>query len=141
MMKVTSGVVLVAMMLGQVGCAQLPKMSSSMPISIDSSPGGPRYTQDGHAIDVGDMGNQLAKEPLAASHVTTSRGLSIAAVLLAAAGGALIGWPLGQKIGGESKPTWALAGAGAGALVLSIPFTIGSVYSMDRAVDAHNQLP
>ncbi|MFS8066041.1 MAG: hypothetical protein ACMG6S_06690 [Byssovorax sp.] len=141
MTKMMSGVVLVAMTLGQIGCAAVPKMTGSLPIGIDRSPGGPRYTQNGHAIDVGDMGNQLEKEPLAKPHVSTSRALSVVAVLLCAAGGAMIGWPLGQKIGGESKPLWALAGVGAGTIALSIPFSIGSAFSMDSAVTAHNQFP
>ena len=141
MTKMMSGVVLVAMTLGQLGCAAAPKMATSLPISVDTSLGGPRYTQDGHAIDVGDMGNQLEKEPLAKPSVSTSRALRVVAVLLSAAGGAMVGWPLGQKIGGESRPLWALAGVGAGTIALSIPFTIGSVASMDSAVAAHNQLP
>ena len=137
-MKTMNGLVLAAIMLGQLGCASLPKMSSLSPIEIDTAPFGARYKQDGQGIDPADMLARLKEEPTAAPYVERSQNLRIVSLIFAAAGGALIGWPLGQSIGGDKKPTWALAGAGAGAIGLSIPFTIGAVWNMDRAVESHN---
>lgn len=53
------------------------------------------------------------------------------------AGGALIGWPIGSAIGG-GKPNWALAGIGAGLVVLSIPFSVGYTKHAKSAVRIYN---
>ncbi len=137
-MKTMNGLVLAAMMLGQMGCASLPKMSSLSPIEIDTLPFRARYKQDGQGIDVADMVAQLKEEPDAALYAARSQDMRIVSLIFAAVGGALIGWPLGQSIGGDKKPTWVLAGAGAGAIGLAIPFTIGSLWNIDRAVESHN---
>lgn len=137
-MKMMNGLILAAMTLGQLGCGTLPRMQSTSPIEIDTVPFGARYKQDGQGIDPVYMVKQLKQETKAAPYVERSEGLRIASLIFAAAGGVLIGWPIGQSIGGDRKPTWALAGVGAGAIGLSIPFTIGAVWNMDSAVEAHN---
>jgi hypothetical protein len=129
-----------ALALNAAGCGiYTKKMSVGSPIDLDSSPGGPRYLQDGAGIDAADMAEQLEKEPEAASDVAAAQAWRVASTVFAAAGGALIGWPLGQALGGERKPLWALAGAGAGAIVVSIPLSALAVYSMDNAVKSHNR--
>jgi hypothetical protein len=139
-MKSTNRVVAAVMMtLALSGCAGVPnKMATSLPIEIDTGFGTPRYLQDGKAIDGADMVEQLSKEPDAAHFVTRAKGLNAAATLFAVVGGALIGIPLGQKLGGNKDPLWALAGAGGACVALTIPLTIGSVSSMDSAVEVHN---
>ena len=138
-MKAMKGLV-VAAMLGQMGCgASLPKMQSGMPITLDTSFGTPRYQQDGHAINPSDMASKLDNEPDSAPYVKTSRALYVLGILAAAAGGAMLGVPLGQKAGGSNHPNWTLAGAGAATFGVSIPLMIGSVASMDKAVEEHNR--
>lgn len=61
------------------------------------------------------------------------------ALILSAAGGALLGWPLGQAIVGEEDPMWALAGVGGGLIAVSIPFAVVADNKVDNAVDAHNE--
>ena len=58
-------------------------------------------------------------------------------VILGAAGGFLIGWPLGTAIGG-GEPQWYLAGIGAGLLVLTIPLVSGYKKHARNAVDIYN---
>jgi hypothetical protein len=104
-----------ALALSAIGCSSLPKMSWGSPIDIDTSPGfAPRYTQFGARIDVADMADQIEKEPNAVSDVSTARAMSVLSAILSSAGGALIGWPLGEAAGGDRDPLWPLAGAGAG---------------------------
>jgi hypothetical protein len=55
-----------------------------------------------------------------------------------AAGGALVGWPIGQALAGEDKPLWVLAGAGGGLIAVSIPFSVAASNNLVNAVDAHN---
>lgn len=132
-------VVAVMMTLSLSGCAGVPnKMATSLPIQIDTGFGTPRYTQDGQAINGADMVEQLSKEPDAAPYVARSQALSVVSTLFSLAGGALIGIPLGQKLGGNKDPLWALAGVGGACVAITIPLTIGSVSSMDSAVEAHN---
>ena len=141
MMNAKSGVVVAMMMtaFGLSGCASLPKMSTSMPVEIDTGFGTPRYTQQGHAIDAADMGEQLSHEEEAGKYVGRAQGLRVGSTLLSLAGGTMIGVPLGQKIGGNRKPLWALAGVGGACVALTIPLTIGAVASADSAVKAHNR--
>ncbi|MEZ5017166.1 MAG: hypothetical protein R2800_08950 [Flavipsychrobacter sp.] len=50
-------------------------------------------------------------------------GYAIGAYVFGAAGGALIGYPLGTALGG-GDPEWLLAGIGAGCLAIAIPLSI-----------------
>lgn len=141
MMNAKSSVVAVMTMaaLGLGGCAPLPKMDSFMPVQLDTQFGTPRYTQEGHAINASDMEEKLSQEPEAAPHVSRARALRVVSTILSLAGGAMIGVPVGQKLGGNDKPLWALAAAGGASVGLSIPFSIGAVASVDSAVTAHNR--
>jgi len=57
--------------------------------------------------------------------------------VFAFAGGALIGWPLGSAIAG-GDPNWALAGIGAGLIVISIPIANTFKKKADTALEAYN---
>ena len=57
--------------------------------------------------------------------------------VLGFAGGFLIGFPLGTAIGG-GKPKWALAGAGAGLLLTSVPFSLAYSKQAKNAVNIYN---
>ncbi len=52
-------------------------------------------------------------------------------------GGFLVGWPLGTAIGG-GDPNWALAGIGAGLLVISIPFSSAYTKHAKNAANLYN---
>ena len=56
-------------------------------------------------------------------HNESKSGLYWTAVVLGTAGGALIGYPLGQALGG-GQPQWALAGVGAGLCAIAITLDI-----------------
>jgi hypothetical protein len=129
----------VALALHGIGCASLQKMDPTRRIELNTGFfSGPRYAQGGKPI--GQMAEWLEKEPEAAPHASRAQALSLIATLVDGTGGALIGMPLGQKLGGAREPLWPLAGAGAAAIALSIPLMIWSFSSMDSAVEAHNRL-
>jgi hypothetical protein len=50
----------------------------------------------------------------------------------------LIGWPIGTLIGG-GDPNWALAAAGAGLVIISIPIASGANKKMEKAINVFNQ--
>lgn len=120
------------------GCSSGRKMNADSPIDIDTSPGGPRYLQSGRGLDRSHMAEQLEKEPEAALYVSTSWRLRVFSGILAGAGGAMVGLPVGQELGGDPEPLWPLAAAGAGVTAVAITLAILGVYSMDKAVKAHN---
>ncbi|MEO7033359.1 MAG: hypothetical protein ABI548_05815 [Polyangiaceae bacterium] len=127
---------LLALTFGELGCAtgaQLAPMNPSAPIETEHG-----YRQEGRLIDPKSMLETLESEPRAEAAVSRARTLETIALIFGAVGGGLVGWPLGQAIGGEAHPKWALAGVGAGAIVVAIPFTIGAGSSMTSAVKAHN---
>ncbi len=144
-MKTTNYTVMAAITIGCFGCGSwLPKVDASRSIDKSEAFFGPRYTQDGVGVNPGDMADKLELEPNAAPHVGRARALRVVSTLLAAAGGALVGWPVGTWAGGQllsndSKPNWKLAAVGAGAIVVAIPLAIWSDSSMDKGVEAHNE--
>ncbi len=69
--------------------------------------------------------------------VRSSKAPATVATVLGVAGGFMIGWPLGTAIAGGS-PNWALAGAGAGLVAISIPFGISSNKKVVKAVNTYN---
>src|SRR5580765_2703743 len=57
--------------------------------------------------------------------------------VLGAIGGALVGFPVGQAIGG-GDPNWTLAAVGGGLIAVSIPFAIAYKKHAGKAVSIYN---
>ena len=134
---ITLGATCILLPVGELGCAGGPKLAPMDPYQrIETERG---YRQDGKVLDPDDMARTLEKEPAAAADVRRARTLATVATVLAAAGGALVGWPLGGGAADDPNPTWALAYAGAGAVVVSVPLLIWSGSSMANAVESHNR--
>lgn len=114
-------------------------MNASAPIEKRPVFLGTEYAQNGEAIDRRDMMDKLEKEPAAADELSGHGALSTTSLLLSVAGGFLVGWPIGQAIGGQDKPLWVLAGVGGGLIALSIPFAVIAENKVANAVDAHNR--
>lgn len=131
-----------AMVLAATGCGAtaMPRpVQSDVAIDIDTGPGGARYYQLGQPIDVDSMKKQLANDKATEGYVDRALALKIIGILAAGAGGAMIGWPIGQKIGGSREPNWTLAGAGAGVALSGLALSVGSMVSLDAAVGVHNE--
>jgi hypothetical protein len=107
-------------------------MNPNQPVEIRDG-----YRQDGQRVEPESLLETLKSEPEAAPAVHRAQALATVATILAAVGGGLVGWPLGEAAGG-SKPHWALAGAGGGAIVVGIPLAIWADSSMQSAVRSHN---
>lgn len=128
-----------ALLLMVQGCAlHRPKYDPHAAIRATHQPFFPRYSQHGTTIDAREMANKLAQEPASKKLMQSSARLRVAAVLISAVGGALIGWPLGRKLAGD-EPNWNLAYGGLGAVGIAIPFGIGSDIRLGQAVQAHNR--
>lgn len=119
------------------GCASNQKLARMNPLlPIETTNG---YRQEGRVLDPEDMGKKLSAAPATAGPANRARVLTTLAVILAGAGGALAGWPLGEYAGGKQDPNWNLLYAGGGAVVVSVPLLLWGVGSMNSAVEAHNR--
>jgi hypothetical protein len=59
-------------------------------------------------------------------------------MILAGIGGALVGYPVGQSIGGEEDVTWELAYVGGGLTVLGVILSVMAENSYKKAVNCYN---
>ena len=80
------------------------------------------------AVQANSQAYQLIKKAKTGSTVAMAFGY---------AGGAFIGYPLGTMIGG-GKPNWALAGIGAGLLIIAIPISISATKNVKQGVALFN---
>ncbi|HEY0059795.1 MAG TPA: hypothetical protein VGB56_11735 [Flavisolibacter sp.] len=78
-----------------------------------------------------------ATNPEAHKLMRKARTNATVAGVLGFAGGFLIGFPVGTAIGG-GKPNWGLAGAGAGLLLTSVPFSLSYARKAKEAVNIYN---
>jgi hypothetical protein len=81
---------------------------------------------------------ELMKDnPAALEEMKKAKGNSDAASVFAFLGGGLIGWTLGGLIGPE-PPTWGLAAAGAGLILVALPFSSTYVKRATKAKEIYN---
>lgn len=119
-----------------VGCGAGPGLPPFDPSrAVDTSDG---YKQGGERIDRQSLATGLSQEPKAAPLVSRAKGIGIAAQVMAAVGGALIGYPLGVYLGGTPNPPWTLAYIGSGVAVTGIGLGFWSDAVFNDAVEAHN---
>lgn len=100
---------------------------------------GSKYMYQGKQIKgAGDLKPIVANLPEAAAEAGKSSTYHGVATAFAVVGGALVGWPIGQAIGGNEDPQWVLAGAGAGAVAIGILFELSSGKHFEKAIDLYN---
>jgi hypothetical protein len=81
---------------------------------------------------------ELMKDnPAALEEMKKAKANSDAASVFAFLGGGLIGWTLGGLIGPE-PPTWGLAAAGAGLILVALPFSSSYVKRASKATEIYN---
>jgi hypothetical protein len=117
------------------GCAGVrqPPYDPSSPVDLDG------YKQQGRAVDRDSLKEGLLKEDGSKELVEKSRAVAIPAQILAGAGGALVGWPLGEAAGGSRDPHWVLAGVGGGVAAVGIALGFWADAIFEDAVKAHNE--
>jgi hypothetical protein len=109
------------------------------PIQVEKKFGGYKFTYQGTEIKkTSELRPIVQGFPEAVAAVDKSEAYNGGAMVLAAIGGALIGWPVGEAIGGKDDPKWVLAGAGAGAVTVGIVLGMQGVKHAKRAVDIYN---
>lgn len=110
---------------------------SSQTIEAEKSWGSYRYTQNGKTLTAGELRNQMNTNEESANLMKKAQVNKTFATIFGAAGGALIGYPIGTAIGGGDA-NWTLAGVGAGLVAVAIPFSIGANKRSKEAIDIYN---
>ena len=99
---------------------------------------GPVFRQDGRNLTPRQLLDITKSNPDAYSEMKIAKKNYGAGYVLGAAGGFMIGWPLGTALGG-GDPNWAMAAVGAGLVGISIPFTIAYNKHAKNAVAIYNK--
>lgn len=99
--------------------------------------GGFKFYNGQQALKLGEVQELMKSNEAAYKEIKKARGNFVMSNVLAFAGGALIGWPVGTALGG-GDPQWGLAGAGAGLVLIAIPLSIGFKNHATKAVDLYN---
>jgi outer membrane lipoprotein SlyB len=97
-----------------------------------------RFIQHGLVLKPKQMLEMMSYNEDAFKQMKVAKGSADAANVLGFIGGALIGYPLGTLVGG-GKPNWGLAAAGAGVLVVAIPFVSSYNRHAHAAVRIYNE--
>jgi hypothetical protein len=98
---------------------------------------GTAYVFKGKLMSPRDLLDLTQDNTAVYKELKTAKTNSDIANVLGFAGGFLIGLPLGSALAG-AEPNWALAGIGAGLIVISIPFDVAFNKRATKAVRKYN---
>ena len=122
-------------------CAQdTTSVSSENPnqLTYEKSGGGLMVQQKGKNLNQNELFDLLNEDAEASVYVGSYKTKNVAGSILGGVGGALIGFPVGQAIGG-GEPLWVLALAGAGVIAVAIPIAISAGKDIRKGIDVYNQ--
>ena len=136
---VSATVVCAVLCLVTMGIALCQGSGGKEPIQVEKKFAGYKFTYQGTEIKkASELRPIVQGVPEAVAAVDKSEAYNGGAMALAAVGGSLIGWPVGEAIGGSDDPKWVLAGAGAAVTTVAIVLGVQGVKQAKRAVDIYN---
>jgi hypothetical protein len=106
-------------------------------ISMKKAFGGYQFYQGEKRLNVKQLVNTMKPNEQAYSQMKTAQSSYTIASIVGFAGGFMVGWPVGTAIGG-GDPNWAMAGIGAGLIVVTIPISQKFNKQAKQAVDTYN---
>lgn len=109
-------------------------------IRMEKHFGGPRFYQDERLLKPKDVLNIMASDEEAFNVFKKAKANYDAAQVFGFIGGFMVGWPLGTALGG-GEPQWGIVAGGAGALLLSLPFSGEFKKHARNAVEIYNREP
>lgn len=115
------------------------RLSAQQPGSIEMQKGfwGTTYWKDNNKISNVEFTNLVKQNPAAFTELKKARTNKAFSTLFSSAGGFLVGWPIGTAAGGGDA-NWAMAGIGAGLVLVAIPFEIAFNKRAKNAVNTYN---
>ena len=106
-------------------------------ISMKKVFGGYQFYQGEKRLNMNKLVNTMKPNEQAYKQIKSAQSTYTMAMIFSYAGGFMIGWPLGTAIGG-GEPNWAMAGIGAGLIVVSIPISQSFNKKAKQAVETFN---
>ena len=107
-------------------------------VSMKKVFGGYQFYQGGQRLNMNQLVNTMKPNEQAYKQIKSAQSTYTIAKIFSFAGGFMIGWPLGTAIAG-GEPNWAMAGIGAGLIVVAIPMSQSFNKKAKQAVDTYNE--
>lgn len=121
------------------GYAQEEKSEDLLSVK-NSFLGGMSYYYDGEEISEDKFAGYIFKFNASTLEWEKSKTMKSLSTVCGVAGGALIGWPLGESIAGEDKPKWYLAGIGAALVIPAFIMEGRADRHVEKAAEAYNRI-
>ncbi len=106
-------------------------------IEIRKSFWGTTYRQYDQKLSPAALMEKLKENPVALAEMKKARTNQAFSTVFSAAGGFMIGWPLGAAAGGGDA-NWTMAGIGAGLIIAAIPFELAFGKRARNAINTYN---
>jgi hypothetical protein len=107
-------------------------------ITMKKGFGGYQFFQGEQRLNMKQLVSSMKPNDEAYRQIKSAQSNYTLGLILGYTGGFLIGWPIGTALGG-GEPNWALAGVGAGLIVLAIPVSQGFNKKAKQAVATYNR--
>lgn len=111
--------------------------SAADSITVKKVFGGYQFRQAGKLLSLNQLSKVLKTNEEAWDQYKSAQTNYALALVFSGAGGFLIGRPIGTAIAG-GEPNWALAGIGAGLVIVAIPIAAGYNTKAKQAVQTYN---
>lgn len=120
-----------------IAAYHLNAQSGTDKIEVINGFGGYKYQLNGINLKRAQLTEVIEKDPQAYAIMKKANENNTTATIIGAAGGLLIGIPIGILIANK-EPRWSLAGVGAALALISFPFDHAYKKQTKAAVDAYN---
>lgn len=100
---------------------------------------GMKFYQGNEKVSMRKLVTIMNSDPVALTYLNKARSNNTIATIFGFIGGALIGYELGGALSGK-KVNGAVMGAGAGCIVVAVPFSISGGRNSKKAVHAYNAI-
>lgn len=111
--------------------------TTSDSVSMKKVFGGYQFYQGEQRLNMNQLANTMKPNEQAYKQIKSAKSTYTMAMIFSYAGGFMVGWPLGTAISG-GEPNWAMAGIGAGLIVVAIPISQSFNKKAKQAVDTFN---
>jgi hypothetical protein len=99
--------------------------------------GGYQFYQADQRLSLTQLVEAMELNEKAFEEIKAAQSTYLLTTIVSGVGGFMVGWPLGTAVGG-GEPNWALAGIGAGLILVSVPISQKYSKQAKRAVDTFN---
>lgn len=99
--------------------------------------GGYQFYQGENRLTLNQLASTMKLDEQAYKEIKSAKSVYITTMIFSYAGGFMVGYPLGTVLGG-GDPNWALAGIGAGLIVVAISLNHSFNKKTKQAIDTYN---